>query len=162
MSKLKKDIKYLAIQVYKFAGESFSEVEASYAGWMIRDKASSDRKSFDIKTVANKFNMTGKGSYAIPMIVDVEAGEIVYVDLYMNGPNSLNRVEGAVNNVSTVAKEIVRMVDTKPNMHDLISYHVEFSNAELVENKEDATVTYGITDCTHSVDRVDEILSELL
>lgn len=162
MSKLKKDIKYLAIQVYKFAGESFSEVEASYTGWMIRDKASSDRKSFDIKTVANKFNMTGKGSYAIPMIVDVEAGEIVYVDLYMNGPNNLNRVEGAVNNVSAVAKEIVRMVDTKPNMHDLISYHVEFSNAELVENKEDATVTYGITDCTHSVDRVDEILSELL
>jgi len=162
MSKLKKDVKYLAIQVYKFAGESFGEVEASYAGWMIRDKASSDRKSFDIKTVANKFNMTGKGSYAIPMIVDVEAGEIVYVDLYMNGPNNLNRVEGAVNNVSTVAKEIVRMVDTKPNMHDLISYHVEFSNAELVENKEDATITYGITECTHSVDRVDEILSELL
>ena len=162
ISKLKKDVKYLAIQVYKYSGESFAQVEKSYAGWMVRDKDKAGRKTFDIKTVANKFNMVGKGTYAIPMIVDVEAGEIIYVDLYMNGTSSLNRVEGAVNNVSTVAKEIVKMVDTKPNMLDLITYQVNASNAELVEDKEEATITYGITECTHSVDRVDEILAELL
>jgi stress response protein SCP2 len=162
MTKLKSDVKYLAIQVYKYSGESFTQVEKSYAGWMVRDKDKAGRKTFDIKTVANKFNMVGKGAYAIPMIVDVESGEIIYVDLYMNGQNSLNRVEGAVNNVSTVAREIVKMVDTKPNMLDLITYQVNASNAELVEDKEEATVTYGIDGCTHSVDRVDEILAELL
>ncbi|MFW9952342.1 MAG: TerD family protein, partial [Candidatus Thorarchaeota archaeon] len=162
MKKLNDGIKYLGIQVYVYAGENFNQVEKSYAGWMIRDEASSSRKSFDIKTVANKFNMVGAGRYAIPMIVDVEASEIVFVDIFMNGTNSMNRVEGAVKDVSTVAREIVKMVDTKPNMLDLIKYQVEASNAELVENKEDATITYGITECTHSVDRVDEILAELL
>jgi len=162
MSKLKKGVKYLGIQVYVFGGEGFNQVEKSYAGWMIRDKASSDKKTFDIKTVANKFNMVGKGKYAIPMIVDVESQEIIFVDIFMNGTSSMNRVEGAVNDVSTVAREIVKMVDTKPNMLDLITYQVNASNATLVETKEEATVTYGITGCTHSVDRVDEILAELI
>ena len=162
MTKLKPEAKYLGIQVYRYSGEGFTQVEKSYAGWMVRDNAGSSRSTFDIKTVANKFNMVGQGSYAIPMIVDVDAGEIVFVDIFMNGSNSMNRVEGAVKDVSTVAREIVKMVDTKPNMLDLITYQVNASNAELVENKEDATVTYGITECTHSVDRVDEILAELL
>lgn len=162
ISKLKKSIKYLGIQVYQFSGEGFNQVETSYAGWMIRDKSDSSHKTFDIKTVANKFNMVGKGRYAIPMIVDVESGEIIFVDIFMNGVDSMNRVEGAVNSISTVAKEIVKMNDTKPNMLDLIKYHINASNAEIVENKEDATISYGITGCTHSVDRVDEILSELL
>ncbi len=162
VTKLNSGVKYLGIQVYVYSGEGFNQVEKSYAGWMIRDKASSSRKSFDIKTVANKFNMVGKGKYAIPMILDVENEEIVFVDIFMNGTNSMNRVEGAVNDVSTVAREIVKMVDTKPNMLDLITYQVTASNATLVETKEEATVTYGITGCTHSVDRVDEILAELI
>ena len=162
ITKLKNGVKYLGIQVYVYAGEGFNQVAKSYAGWMIRDKVSSDKKTFDIKTIANKFNMVGKGKYAIPMIVDVENSEIVFVDIFMNGTNSMNRVEGAVNDVSTVAREIVKMVDTKPNMFDLITYQVNASNATLVETKEEATITYGITGCTHSVDRVDEILSELI
>lgn len=162
MSALRKDIKYLGIQVYLYSGEAFNQVEKSYAGWMIRDKANKSRQSFDIKTVENKFNMVGQGRYAIPMIVDVEKSEIVFVDLYMNGTSSMNRVEGAVNDVSTTAREIVKMVDTKPNMLDLITYRMKSSGIEIVENKEDATATYGITDCDYSVDRVDEVLSELL
>jgi len=162
MTKLEKGTKYLGIQVYVYSGEGFNQVETSYAGWMIRDNADASRKSFDIKTVANKFNMVGKGKYAIPMIVDVDKQEIVFVDIFMNGESSMNRVEGAVNDVSTVAREIVKMVDTKPNMLDLITYQVNASNATLVETKEEATITYGITGCTHSVDRVDEILAELI
>jgi stress response protein SCP2 len=162
MKSLKKGIRYLGIQIYIYSGERFFQAAESMAGWMIRDRVNNDRSSFDIKTVANKIDVRGKGSYAIPIIVDVVNSEIVFVDLYMDGPQSLNRVEGAVNDVSTVAREIVKMVDTKPNMYDLVIRHIEASNAELVENKEDATVTYGINECTHSVDRVDEILAEML
>jgi len=129
---------------------------------MIRDKADKSRSSSDIKTVANKFDVRGKGKYAIPMIIDVVNSEIIYVDLYMNGVDSLNRVEGAVNDISIVAREIVKMINTKPNMYDLVYRHAIASNAEIVENKEDATITYGIEECTYTVDRVDEILAELL
>jgi stress response protein SCP2 len=160
--KLSSDIKYISIQVLNFSGENFMDVDKSYAGWMLRDKAKAARKTFDIKTVANKFNMAGVGKYAIPMVVDIDKSEIVVIDLFMKGLNQCNRVEGAVQNISTVIKELVKMYDTKPNMLDLVKYRIEASNVEIVESKEDATVTYGITGVTHSVDRVDEILAELL
>ena len=160
--KLDKDVKYLAIQVYVYSGENFAQVEKSYAGWMLRDKTKASTMTFDIKTVANKFNMVGSGKYAIPMILDVERGEIVIIDLFMKGTSSFNRVEGAVQDVSTITRQLVKMYDTKPNMLDLVTYRIAGSNAEIVATKADADVTYGVEDCTYSVDRVDEILAELL
>jgi stress response protein SCP2 len=158
MTKLNPEVKFLAIQVYKYAGESFNQVDKSYAGWMTRDKVDVNRKTFDIKTVTNKFNMVGQGAYAIPMIVDIQHSEIVMVDLYMNGPDSCNNVAGAVNSISIVAKEVVNFVNTKPNMLELLTYQTSARNAILVDDRKEATVTYDIND----MDRVDEILSELL
>jgi stress response protein SCP2 len=162
MTKLNSKAKYLAIEVMNYSGCPFNRIEKSYAGWMMRDKVDNDIKTFDIKTVTNKFNMTGEGNYAIPMIVDVDNSEIIFVDLYMNGKDNLNNVEGAVNNISTVAKEVINFVNTKPNMYDLITYQVKGSNAVIVKTKDEATVTYGIDGCTYSVDRVDEILANLI
>ena len=76
----------------------------------------------------------------------------------MNGNHSMNRVEGAVNDVSIVSRELVKMIDTKPNMLDLVKYRTSTPNITIVEKKEDADVTYGIENCTYTVDRVDEIL----
>ncbi len=165
LDKVKKEARYLGIQIYKYAGENFSQLEKSYAGWMIRDKATSSYKSFDIKTVQNKFNVVGKGGYAIPMVVDLKTREIIFIDMYMGGRGGeygSNRNEGAVQDVSIVTKELVKMIDTRPNMLDLVTYHAKASKAQIVEEKEDADVTFGITDCTYEVGRVDEILSELL
>ena len=162
LKRLKSDVRYVAIQTYVYSGERFNQVAESYSGWMVRETANANRATFDIKTVENKFNMVGDGTYAIPMIVDLKTSEIVFVDLYMNGNHSFNRVEGAVNEISTVAKELVNMVNTKPNMLDLLTYQMNASTAEIVENKEDATVTYGIKDCDNNVDRVDETLAELI
>ena len=53
-------------------------------------------------------------------------------------------------------------MNTKPNMLDLIKYRIENTNGTLVKDKKDATITYGFDGCTHSMDRVDEILAEML
>ena len=92
----------------------------------------------------------------------VEKGEIIIIDLFMKGTSNFNRVEGAVQDVSTIAKQLVKMYDTKPNMLDLVTYRIAGSNAEIVADKSEADITYGVEDCTYSVDRVDEILAELL
>lgn len=154
--------RYIGIQVLKYRGESFTQVEKSYAGWMFREDTDSNHSSFDIKTVANKFNMVGKGSYAIPLIVDLKEGKVIVTDLYMNGENNFNNVEGAVNDISIITREAVNMVNTKPNMFDLIYYRLSNANVELVSDKNDADFTYGVNDCDLSIDRVDEILANFL
>ena len=82
--------------------------------------------------------------------------------MYMNGAKQFNNVEGSVKDISIVTQELIKMLDTKPNMLDLIKYRITGSNADIVDNREDADVTYGITGCTYNIDRVDEILSTML
>jgi stress response protein SCP2 len=163
LDKIKKETRYIAPQIYRFAGESFAELENSYAGWSFRDKANKSRKTFDVKTVKHKFNMVGAGAYAIPMIVDLKEREIIFVDLYVNGFSSVNRVENASMNISVISKAAIEMINSRPNMLDLVTRFVQAGNVQMVDNREEADFTYGVDDdCDMSVNRVDEILSVFL
>ncbi|MCP3926407.1 MAG: TerD family protein [Desulfobacterales bacterium] len=156
-----KDVRYIATQVYKYSGERFQEMDC-HSGWMIRDKVNKDYKSFDIKTVQNKFDINGAGSYAIPIVVDVVKNEITFVDLYVNGVNAGNNVEGAHSDISVITREMLRMIDTRPNMFDLAHRNIKGRCAVLVENKDEADITFGIKDCDYNVSNIETVLSELI
>jgi len=165
LTKVKDDVRYVGIQIYRYAGEYFADLEKSYAGWMFRDEmgSNSNRKSFDIKTVKNKFNVTGVGNYAVPMIVDLKSREIIFIDMYMKGSdNGRNSNQTSITDVSTITKQLVKMIDNRPNMYDLITYNVGGSKATMVEKREDAEITYGLDGCDFNVTDVEVILSELL
>jgi len=163
LNKVKDGVRYIGVQIYRYSGENFANLEKSYAGWMFREDVNNDYKSFDIKTVANKFNVVGSGNYAIPLVVDLKTKEIIYIDMYMSGRNnSYNSNEGAINDISIVTKELVKMIETRPNMFDLVNYHIEASKAEIVNDKSEAELTYGIKDCDFNVTNVEDILAEML
>jgi len=162
ISKLKdKKIRYVASQIYRYSGERFSDM-VCHAGWMVRDKVDSNYSSFDIKTVQNKFDLKGKGAYSIPVLVDILKKEIVFVDIYVNGIESYNRVEGAYTDISVISQEMARMIDTKPNMSDLATFHAKGRKAAVVSDKEDADITFGIQDCDYNVGDTALVLDELL
>ena len=156
-----KSCRYLAPQIYRFAGDYFSVMQC-HAGWMLRDKIDAQYKTFDIKTVQNKFDLVGTSGYAIPIIVDLWDKEITFVDLYMSGKTMENAVEGAVNDISLITGEMVRMLKTRPNIHELCLYHARGRGGDLVDRKEEADLTFGLTDCTYNVSASERILSELL
>lgn len=163
LDKIEDNVRYLAIQIFRFSGENFMELDKSYAGWMFRERTDSNIKSFDIKTVQNKFNVSGQGNYSMPMVVDIKTQEIIFIDMYMSGrSNNYNSNEGAIHDISIVTKELVKMIETRPNMFDLVQHHMEGSKANLVEEKSEAELTYGIEDCNFNVTNVEEILSEML
>ncbi len=153
--------RYLAAQIYRYSGENFGDM-VTYSGWMIREKVDKQYKSFNIKTVQNKFNLTINSSYSIPIIIDLLDEKIIYVDLYVDSIDKKNRVEGAYNDISIISKEMIRMIDTKPNMFDLINYNVIGRSGTIVESIEDADITFGVKDCTYNVSEVDKILSEMI
>lgn len=157
-----KDCRYLASQVYRYCGDAFGNMDC-HAGWMIRDKVDSTYKSFDVKTVQNKFDLTGTTGYAIPIIVDLKLNRITFVDLYVGGVGTHNRVEGSYQDISTITREMVRMIDTRPNVHDLAHCHTLARKATLTQERTEADVTFGVdADCTYNVMDVQTILSELL
>lgn len=163
IAKLKKknDCRYLAIQVYRFAGDRFSDMDC-HAGWMLRDKVDKSLKSFDIKTVQNKFNLDGNGSYSIPILVDLKENRVIFVDIYVNSVNRYNRVEGAHEDISSITREMARMIETRPNLLRLATLNALGRDATVVDDREEADLTIGVEGCDFNAGDAEKILSEFL
>jgi len=162
MKKMDPKIRYLVPVIYVYCGENFTELDCCYAGWSIRDNINDKYKSFNIKTVENKLDICGVGSYSIPMAVDLKEDKIIYVDLYVNSLAWGNRVENSHHSISLILKQLIGMTDTKPNMRDLAYINQIARGGELVARKGAADITIGINDCSFNVTEIEKILSELI
>lgn len=158
---VKKEVRYLAMQIYKYSGNNFSEI-VSHAGWMMRKSVSNDMKTFDIKTVVNKFDVSGASTAATPLIVDLKNETIIFTDLYVSGASLYNNVEGSVDNASQIGRELARFTKTRPNMYRLAQLHQKARNGQKVKEKELSDITFGLKDCDYNVSDIETILSELI
>jgi hypothetical protein len=161
LHKVRGRARYLAPQIYRFSGDFFGMMTC-HCGWMLREQVDSSYASFDIKTVQNKLDMAGNSAYCIPMLVDLEERQVLYIDLYVAGVEGGNRVEGAVNDVSTIVREMVRLRETRPNLERLALHHARARGAQVVEARDDADITFGVHGCVYGPDRFEKVLAELL
>ncbi|MFN8613833.1 MAG: hypothetical protein U0931_40240 [Vulcanimicrobiota bacterium] len=153
--------RYLAPQINRYCGEYFGLMEC-HAGWMIRDKVEADYDSFDLKTVQNKFDLTGTAGFALPMLVDLEKQEIIITDLYMPGLHLFNRVEGTIRDISLACAAMVSQGEMLPNYYDLAELHQQCRGAQRVDDPDQADLTFGLSGTTYAVDRFEKVLAELL
>jgi len=151
----------LAVQVHRYAGHAFKEMPC-HAGWMLREAVDADVKSFDIKTVANAFDLNGTGAYCVPLVVDLRRSRMLLTDLYMAGKAFHNTVEGSYGNVSKACRAIARFTETRPTLSDLAVRHAAARGARLTGEREAAELTFGVTGCDYNAGDVGRILSELL
>lgn len=161
LDKLNKNVRYISAQILRFSGEAFSEMTC-FAGWMIRDKVDTDYKSFDIKTVANKFDLQGNKSWCIPLLVDLLNNEIIYTDLYVGQRSHANTVEGNISETQQICRELSRFVNTRPNLHALVEKHVRARKANMVNNRDEADITIGLEGSTYDLSKAEEVLANWL
>lgn len=162
VSELPSNVRYLAPQVYRYAGESFPQLDDSFVGWMIRDAVDRSRKSFDPKTVANGYALQGTGSYALPLLVDLKTGEIILIDLYVGRRVQYNRVENSADSVSAIISELADFPQTRPTLARLAALHAMSRGAEPVAGDCEPDVSFGVREGTYAANRPAEILAELL
>lgn len=160
LDKIANSVRYLAVQVHRYAGDAFAEMDC-HAGWMVRKEVNADYKSFDVATVANKFDLHGRAGYCVPLIVDLHAKEIIMTDLYVGTRTAENQVEGVCGEVAIMSKEIARFTKTRPTLKTLAEYHVQARGASLT-SKAHADIRFGIENCTYNATQVETILAELL
>lgn len=158
---LPSNVAYIAAQVYRYSGDKFAEMDCR-AGYAVREHVNSEYRSFDIKTVANVFPLKGTAAYCLPLIVDLRQQSVVLTDLYMSGSVEYNNVEGAVDDIALVGRELLRFDVLRPTMADLARLHAEARGGELTEEREDADITFGITNCDFNAGDIETVLSELL
>jgi hypothetical protein len=154
--------RYLVPVVFRYAGPTFDALAEASAGWMLRDDATSADRVFDPATVANAFALTGGKRYAVPMLLDLQTREILYVDVYLNGrPRA--RVEQDGRNVATLVSAVAGRRDTKVDVAALARRHARVRGAALVGHPEQATITFGMNaGCSYDVLRPEKLLADLL
>lgn len=153
--------RYLAPLIYRYCGDFFSQMDC-HAGWMMRDRVDSNYKSFDVKTVQQKFDLTGQSSYCFPILVDLWEQQVLFIDLYVRGLDAHNRVEESVTNISTLAAEMVRLGNWLPNYQELARLHLEARGATEVAHPEEADLSFGLSGTDYAADRPARVLAELL
>ena len=154
-------VKYLAPQVHKYCGHNFKEMDC-HAGWMLRKDVNANLKTFDIKTVENKFDLNGVGGYAIPVVVNIENAEMIITDLYVSGRDFYNNVEGSKDDVSLLCSQVTNFVNTRPNMLELATFNATGRDAEIIDDQEGADITFGVQGCNYNATDVEKVLAELI
>ena len=158
----KRGWRYLVPVVFRYAGPTFEALAEASTGWMLRDDATSAARVFDPATVANAFALTGRKRYAVPMLLDLETHEILYVDVYLNGrPRA--RVENDGYDIATLVSAVAGRRNTKVSVAALAMRHVRARGAALVDDPDRATITFG-TGPGHTYDalRPEKLLADLL
>jgi hypothetical protein len=158
----KRGWRYLVPVVFRYAGPTFDALAEASTGWMLRDDATSKNRVFDPATVANAFGLTGRKRYAVPMLLDLDTHEILYVDVYLNGrPRA--RVEQDGHDIATLVSAVAGRRNTKTNIAALALRHVRARGAALVDDPDQATITFGTsTDCTYDALHPEKLLADLL
>ena len=100
--------KYIIPTVNIFSGETFTEVEESFFGFMLRDY-SEKGKPFEPKTVETKSDLCGTNKVAVPLVfINTDDGWVVkQLNVFLKGYPQFNRVEGNTTHTSALVQNIV-------------------------------------------------------
>ena len=154
--------RYLVPAVFRYDGPAFAALAEAYTGWMLRDDASSATGVFDPATVANAFPLTGGKRYAVPMLLDLDTREILYVDVYLNSEPQA-QVEKDGHGIATLVSAVAGRRNTKVSVAELARRHVRARGAALVDDPDRATITFGTgPDCTYDALHPEKLLADLL
>ena len=90
------------------------------------------------------------------------AEEILYVDVYLNG-KPRPTVEANGHDIATLVSAVAGRRHTKVSVADLARRHVRARGATLVDEPEQATITFGTSaDSTYDVLHPEKLLADLL
>jgi hypothetical protein len=158
----RKGWRYLVPVVFRYAGPAFEALPEASAGWMLRNDATSKNRTFDAATVANAFALGGRKRFAVPMLLDLETTEILYVDVYLNGQPRA-QVEKNSNDIATLVSAVAGRRNTKASVAALAMRHVRARGAKLVADPKQATITFGTSAaCTYDALHPEKLLADLL
>ncbi len=154
--------RYIAPVILRYSGPGFSQLGEAKAGWMMREKVSNKIATFDPKTTVNVVELHGNGGYVIPFVYDVVTQEIVYLDMYYASRYlATTEREGAT--IANTCRASMQRVNIKTSISELVKLHVKNRGGELVENRENATITFGVTNAdTYNVLLGTKLVNDLL
>lgn len=150
-----KGIRYIALNVFVYAGTTFDQMEDCFCGWMTRENYTG--RIFEEKTVQNKIDITTAARTVMPAIFDIVEGKVIWVDMTF-GQSQWNNLEGNSTKIKIVGDVFTKF--EKMNLMHLFTLHAVARGATFV-SREDADIVFAEDGSVRPYD-LDVIASEYM
>jgi hypothetical protein len=91
-------VRYVMPSVYSFTRQRFSTIPEAWAGVMMKTELGQQTgEIFDARTVAQKWDLTKNSMNLTPFALDMQTGEVIWMDSDVGSDQYLNRVDGNEN-----------------------------------------------------------------
>lgn len=116
-------IRYAVMVINAYSGMPFSLLERGFAGLMLRDDVRGAH--FDPRTVEHKFDLQGDNGVFMPMVFDLDAGVMHWLDVYAEGQFELNNVATSNMAITTICPNLIAYFASgvRPSMFELAALH---------------------------------------
>ncbi|MGP3632722.1 MXAN_6230/SCO0854 family RING domain-containing protein [Streptomyces sp. 24-1644] len=74
-------VRYVMTTVYSFSNVAFGDLDEAFAGLMVRDAPGTTGPAFDPRQVEQRFDLTGQSKASVPMVIDVAARTMRWLDI---------------------------------------------------------------------------------
>ena len=149
--------RYVVFDLRVFAGPKFSEIPNCHIGWMERDIPNSG-EIFDISTVVQKNEMNSESKNIILCAFDLDTNEYIWIDT-TTSTGSFSSIYSASSELVGLLRSMIEL--EKPKLWYLFQLHAE-ARGEIVFTKDEADISFGVTDSSVNINDVDIINGEYM
>ncbi|MFO0577242.1 MAG: MXAN_6230/SCO0854 family RING domain-containing protein [Polyangia bacterium] len=116
-------IRYAVMVVNNYSGMPFSLLERGFAGLMLRSDPQGAH--FDPRTVELKFDLQGDNGIYLPLVLDLKAEVLHWLDAYSNGQLAFNNVASSRRAITRICPTLMRYFTSgvRPTLYELGLLH---------------------------------------
>jgi hypothetical protein len=120
---LARGVRYAVPVVFSFNSVPFDRMEDAFAGFMVRDGKSGPH--FDARTVEQRFDLQGNAKISVPLVIDLEARKLRWVDVKVPTDDVFHSVGRARGDLAHFGKDTMAYFGTgaRPTLWELACLH---------------------------------------
>ncbi|MFI2372133.1 MXAN_6230/SCO0854 family RING domain-containing protein [Streptomyces sp. NPDC018833] len=102
-------VRYVVAVVYSYNNVPFGDLADAFAGLMVRDAPGNEGPVFDARTVEQRFDLTGSSRACVPLLVDVQARTMRWLDVVKGVTGTQHAVWRHAHALATLAHRLTEL-----------------------------------------------------
>jgi hypothetical protein len=120
---LARGVRYAVPVVFSFNSVPFERMDDAFAGFMVRD--GKDGPHFDASTVEQRFDLQGSAKISVPLVIDLQARKLRWVDVKVPSDDLFHSVRRARGDLAHFGQDTMAYFGTgaRPTLWELACLH---------------------------------------
>lgn len=138
---LAQGVRYAVPTIFSYNSVSFDRMQDAFAGFMVRK--SSDGPHFDAREVEQRFDLQGSAKIAIPLIIDLQARKLLWVDVKIPADDIYQSVHTSRGGLAHIGQDTLAYFGTgaRPTLWELACLHAAARTRTVYVRRKDARVS---------------------